>query len=158
MNKKHIAIVAITAVLTFGLAIWGVLVPYEEVMGVLAAPGSTVIAASDQPGVAQGGSVTINLVEAPRDAFVVVHQLNAERMPGMMVGYARVERGETRDLKVELDPEVPLTDELIAAVHVDAGVRGVLEFDMDNMHHSPDRPIFIDGEEVAVVFSVAGVR
>ncbi len=154
MSRRRIITVAITAAITFGIAIWGVLVPYTEVMGVIAAPGSTSIEVSDQPSAASAGKVTIDRVVTPRDAFVVVHQAE-DGMPGMRVGYAPITRGETRELVVTLDPEVPPTANLIAAVHVDAGVRGVFEFDMDDMSHSPDLPFFIGGEEIATVFRAA---
>ncbi len=152
MNRKRIVIIGVTALLSFGLVLWGMLVPTEDIMGVIADPENTAIVVSDQ--VDADGSVTIDLVRAPRDAFVVVHQSEGG-MPGKALGYTRVEKGESRDVVVELDPDVPLTPELVAAVHVDAGVRGEFEFDMEYFDHSPDKPFFADGKEVADSFRAA---
>lgn len=152
MNKRRIGTIGVTAVLTFGLVGWGTFAPTEEVMGVISSAKTTAVVAADQPDAK--GSVKIALVRAPKDSFVVVHQSDGG-MPGKRLGYTAVPKGESRDVVVKLDPEVPLTPELLAAVHVDAGVRGELEFDMDDIDRSPDKPYFVDGKEAAVAFSAA---
>lgn len=151
MNKRRIGTIGLTAVLTFGLVGWGTLAPTEEVMGVISSAKTTAVVAVDQPDAK--GSVKIALVRAPKDSFVVIHQSDGG-MPGKRLGYTAVSKGESRNVVVKLDPEVPLTPELLAAVHVDAGVRGELEFSMDS-EYSPDKPYFVDGKEVAVAFSAA---
>ena len=151
MNKRRIGTIGLTTVLTFGLVGWGTLAPTEEVMGVISSAKTTAVVAVDQPDAK--GSVKIALVRAPKDSFVVVHQSDGG-MPGKRLGYTAVSKGESRNVVVKLDPEVPLTPELLAAVHVDAGVRGELEFNMDS-EYSPDKPYFIDGKEVAVAFRAA---
>jgi len=152
MKRSRIALVGVTAALGLGLMGWGVIAGADEVMGVLTTAEDTGIAVADQVGATR--SVTIDLVRAPRDSFVVIHQ-NDGGMPGERLGYTAVTKGETRDVEVTLDPEVPLTPELLAAVHFDGGVKGVLEFDMEDIDRSTDRPYFIDGEEVAVSFKAA---
>lgn len=149
MKKSRIAVIGAVAVLSFGLVGWGTVASSQEVMGVLATAKTTGIAVSDQPD--RDRTVTIDLVRAPKDSFVVVHQ-NDGGMPGKRLGYTAIKRGTTRNVVVKLDADVPMTPELLAAVHVDAGVRGKLEFDMEKVDYSPDKPYFVDGKEVAVVF------
>lgn len=152
MKKHRIVAVGVTAALAFGAIGWGTAVGAGESMGVMTTERSAKIVAADQVGATT--SVTIELVRAPKDAFVVVHQFDGT-MPGKRLGYTAVPKGESRDLVVELDPEVPLTPQLLAAVHYDGGVRGELEFDIENMERSPDRPFFIGDTEVAMPFAVA---
>jgi len=152
MKKSRIAALGITVALSAGLVGWGTFAPADEVMGVITADGAAAIAVSDQVGASR--SVTIDMVRAPRDSFVVVHQSDGG-MPGERVGYAPVKKGVTRKVTVELDKDVPLTPELLAAVHVDGGIRGKLEFDMEDLDRSTDKPYFIGGKEVAVAFNAA---
>lgn len=152
MKKHRIAAVGVTAALAFGTIGWGTAVGAAESMGVMTSERSAEIVAVDQVGATD--SVTIKLVRAPKDAFVVVHQFDGT-MPGKRLGYTAVKKGESTDVTVELDPDVPLTPQLIAAVHYDGGMRGELEFDMENMERSSDRPFFIGEKEVAVPFRVA---
>lgn len=152
MNKSRIAIASVTAALGFGLMGWGVVAAGEEIMGVVTTAEVAGIAASEQIGATR--IVTIDMVRAPKDSWVVVHQ-NDGGMPGERLGYAAVKKGVTRNVKVKLDPDVPMTPELLAAVHVDGGVKGKLEFDMEDMERSTDKPYFVDGKEVAVGFAAA---
>lgn len=152
MNKSRIALAGVTAALGFGLMGWGAVAAGDEVMGVVTTRDAAGIAASEQIGATR--TVTIDMVRAPKDSWVVVHQ-NDGGMPGKRVGYAAVKKGVTRNVKVKLDRDVPLTPELLAAVHADAGVKGKLEFDMDDMERSTDKPYFVDGAEVAVAFAAA---
>ncbi|KAF0209294.1 MAG: hypothetical protein FD171_19 [Actinobacteria bacterium] len=152
MKRNRIVAIGVTAALAFGTVGWGTAVGAGEAMGVMTTESNAKIVVADQVGATT--SVTIELVRAPKDAFVVVHQFDGT-MPGKRIGYAAVEKGDNTDVKVTLDPDVPLTAELVAAIHTDAGVRGELEFDMDNMERSPDRPFFIGETEVAAPFKVA---
>lgn len=152
MNKSRIALAGVTAALGFGLMGWGAVAAGEEIMGVVTTEEGAGIAAAEQIGSTR--SVTIDMVRAPKDSWVVVHQ-NDGGMPGERLGYAAVKKGVTRNVKVKLDPDVPLTPELLAAVHVDGGIKGTLEFDMEDMERSTDKPYFVNGAEVAVAFGVA---
>lgn len=154
MKRSRIIAVGVTAALAFGSVGWGTVAGAGEGMGmgVMTTESAAQIVAVDQVGATQ--SVTIELVRAPKDSFVVVHQFDGT-MPGERLGYTAVPKGESRNVTVELDPEVALTPQLIAAVHVDGGVRGTLEFDMEDMERSTDRPYFIGENEVAAPFKVA---
>lgn len=152
MNKSRIALAGVTAALGFGLMGWGAVAAGEEIMGVITTGDAVGIAASEQIGATR--TVTIDIVRAPKDSWVVVHQ-NDGGMPGKRLGYVAVKKGVTRNVKVKLDSKVPLTPELLAAVHADGGIKGKLEFDMDDMEGSTDKPYYVDGAEVAVAFAAA---
>lgn len=152
MKKSRIVAIGVTTALAFGGTAWGTIAGAGEAMGVMTTESSAGIVVADQVGSTK--SVTIDLVRAPKDSFVVVHQFDGT-MPGERVGYVSVPKGESRDVEVELDPGVALTPQLIAAIHVDGGIRGTLEFDMDDMERSTDRPYFIGETEVAAPFKVA---
>lgn len=152
MKKTRIATIGVTAGLSLALMGWGVVAGAEEVMGIIAPKGAATIAASDQPDAK--GTVVIDKVVAPDNAFVVVHQ-NDGGMPGERLGYAQVDEGTSTKVVVKLDPKVKMTPEVLAAVHIDRGKKGEFEFDMENREHSPDQPYFVDGKEVAVAFKAA---
>lgn len=152
MKKTRIAAIGVIGVLSVALFGWGVVAGAEEVMGIVTRSGDAEIVVSDQP--EANGLVVIDKVVAPGDAFVVIHQ-NDGGMPGKRLGYAAIEAGITRAVKIELDKKVALTPELLAAVHIDRGKKGELEFEMDNVDRSPDKPFFVDGKEVATAFKAA---
>lgn len=152
MKKSRIAAIGVTVGLSVAILGWGVVAGADEVMGIVAREGTARIVVQDQPD--GDRSITVKKVVAPTDGFVVVHQSDGG-MPGARIGYVAVEKGVSRDLKIKLDPDVPMTAELIAAVHVDRGRRGVLEFDMENLERSADRPFFVNGKEVAKSFKAA---
>ncbi len=152
MKKTKIATVAVTAGLSLALIGWGVAAGADDVMGIVTRAGDASIVAVDQPD--GDRTVTVAKVVAPTDAFVVIHQNNGG-MPGERLGYAAVKKGETTDITIKLDGDANLTPELIAAVHADRGIRGELEFDMEDFDRSPDKPFFVDGKEVAIAFKAA---
>lgn len=96
--------------------------------------------------------IKIDRVLVPENAWIVVH-LDDDGMPGERVGLLQIEKGESSDLVVELDGVT--TSNVIVAVHADRGEEGEFDFDMENKESSPDRPFFVDGEELAAVVEVA---
>jgi hypothetical protein len=104
------------------------------------------IVASDQ--IDASGTLNIAKVVAPNDAWVVVH-LEKDGGPGQRVGLLHIRSGETSDAVVTLDP-LPLTPNLLVAVHTDAGDSGLFNFDMDDKLNSADQPFFVDGKELAI--------
>ncbi|MDP2183581.1 MAG: hypothetical protein Q8K99_13575 [Actinomycetota bacterium] len=103
--------------------------------------------AAGQPGAT---SLTIDRVVAPEDAWIVVH-IDEDGMPGERVGLAGVEKGETTSLEVPFDTDAA---SVIVAVHADRGEKGEFDFDMEAKETSPDRPFFVDAEELARVVTV----
>lgn len=153
MNKTRIVTIVVTAVLSLALLGWGVAAGAEEIMGIIAPEGTAEIEAAAQLGATD--SIMIDEVIAPDRAFVVVHQ-NDDGMPGELLGYTSIEEGTSTDVVVKLDPKIKLTPELLAAVHIDRGKAGELEFDMEKPKHSPDQPYFVNAKAVAVSIKVSG--
>ena len=122
----------------------------ETMVGLVAAQGDALIEVSDQPGAED--RVTIDRVVAPEDSWIVVH-LDEDGKPGPRIGLLAIEAGEQLDVTVELDDPIA-SDALIVAVHGDRGTPGEFEFDMEDFEGSPDKPFFVNGEEVATSFGV----
>jgi len=114
--------------------------------GVPLATGAASIVASDQIGATD--KLTIGHVLAPNDAWIVVH-LEKDGGPGQRVGLLHVVSGNTTDAVVPIDP-LPLTGNLLVALHTDAGDAGLFNFDMDDKLNSLDQPFFVDGKELAI--------
>ena len=120
-----------------------------DVWGYVAAPDSAQLEiAADQTGTDE---LVVDRVLAPGDAWIVVHA-DDNGKPGMRVGLAHVSKGETTDVKVELEDVT--TAKVIVAVHADRGERDEFDFDMMNAKMSPDRPYFVDEKELALVVTV----
>lgn len=102
----------------------------------------------NQPGVDE---LLVSRVLAPEDAWIVVH-LDDDGMPGERIGLERVEKGESTDVRVELDDVT--TPKVIVALHADRAAEGTFDFDMMNAKSSPDRPFFVNEEELAKVVAI----
>lgn len=153
MKKTHIASIAAVTGLSLALFGWGAVAGADtEVMGIMASKGAASVTVEDQPDAK--GEVVLAKVVAPKDSFVVVYQSD-NGMPGEPIGYKSLKKGTYRDVVVKLDPKVALTPDLLATVHFDGGKRGELEFDMENIDRSPDRPYYIQGKEVTRSFRAA---
>jgi len=102
---------------------------------------------------AQDGAdeLLVDKVLAPGGAWVVVHA-DDNGKPGMRVGLAHVDKGESANVKVKLKDLT--TPKVIVAVHADRGTAKKFDFDMMNKEMSPDRPYFVDGKELAKVVTV----
>jgi hypothetical protein len=57
--------------------------------------------------------------------------------------------GESLNVIVPLEP-LPLTSNLLVAIHADKADPGLFNFDMEDKINSADTPFFVDGKEVAV--------
>lgn len=120
-----------------------------EVWGYVASANSAQLEiANNQPGV---DVLVVDRVLAPGDAWIVVH-LDDNGKPGMRVGLTRVEKGESRGVEVELEDVT--TPNVIVALHADKGEPGEFDFDMMQPTMSPDRPYFVNREELARVVKV----
>lgn len=122
-----------------------------EVWGYVAsANGAQLEVTEDQLGATE---LVVDRVLAPGDAWVVVHA-DDDGKPGMRIGLAPITKGESTDVRVEL--EEVTTPKVIVAIHADRGTRGEFDFDMMAPTMSPDRPYFVDGKELAAVVTVRG--
>lgn len=114
--------------------------------GVPAATGEASVEASDQVGATT--ELVVSKAVAPTDAWIVVH-LEKDGGPGGRVGLVHIPAGESLNTTVALEP-LPLTDNLLVAIHADKADAGLFNFDMDDKINSTDTPFFVDGKEVAV--------
>ncbi|MHB1017515.1 MAG: DUF7282 domain-containing protein [Coriobacteriia bacterium] len=95
--------------------------------------------------------LVVDRVLAPGDAWIVVHA-DDNGKPGMRIGLAHVDKGESTDVRVALEDVT--TAKVIVAVHADRGEADEFDFDMMSPTMSPDRPYFVDGAELALVVTV----
>ena len=114
--------------------------------GVPAAAGEASVEAADQVGATT--ELVVAKAVAPTDAWIVVH-LEKDGGPGGRVGLVRIPAGESLNTTVALDP-LPLTSNLLVAIHADKADAGLFNFDMEDKVNSADTPFFVDGKEVAV--------
>jgi len=114
--------------------------------GVPAAAGKASVEASDQVGATK--ELVIASAVAPTDAWIVVH-LEKDGGPGGRVGLVHIPAGESLNTTVALEP-LPLTGNLLVAIHADRADPGLFNFDMEDKVNSADTPFFVDGKEVAV--------
>jgi hypothetical protein len=114
--------------------------------GVKTTAAQASLVASDQ--IDSTRTITVSRVVAPTDAWIAVH-LEKDGGPGQRVGLLHVRSGETSGAVVTLDP-LPLTPNLIVALHADAGDPGLFNFNMDDALNSLDQPFFVDGKELAI--------
>lgn len=114
--------------------------------GVPASAGEASVEASDQPGATK--QLVIARAVAPTDAWIVVH-LEKDGGPGGRVGLKHISAGESLNTTVALEP-LPLTENLLVAIHADKADPGLFNFDMEDKINSADTPFFVDGKEVAV--------
>lgn len=114
--------------------------------GVPAAATLASLVASDQIGATK--KLVIASVMAPTPAWVVVY-LEKDGGPGQRIGLVHVPAGASKDVTVALDP-LPLTPNLIVALHTDAGDPGLFNFDPADELNSLDQPFFVNGQELAI--------
>lgn len=95
--------------------------------------------------------LVVDRVVAPEDAFLVVH-LDDNGKPGARVGLQPIPKGESTNVKVELD--MVTSPKVIVAVHADRATDDKFDFDMMNKEMSPDRPFFVNEKELASVVTV----
>lgn len=154
--RKNVSRIALVVMLIAALALVGCTNPADaeksdnpEVWGYVAAADRAQLEISG----AQLGTdeLVVDRVLSPGDAWVVVHA-DDNGKPGMRVGLARIEKGESTDVKVALEDVT--TDKVIVAIHADRGVKGEFDFDMMSPTMSPDRPYFVDEKELAAVVTV----
>lgn len=154
MNKLlKIAGVVLAVVAVAGVSVYAYAASRGEskMLGVVVAARNAALEVADQPGA--GSTLTVDRTLAPGASWVVVH-LDMDGKPGKRVGLAHVDAGESRNVRVELDSSVALTDKVLVALHADRGVAGTFEFDMDKFDASPDKPYFVDGMELATAVRV----
>lgn len=149
---KNVFLVLLAAAILLGATLYAFgNAPEKDSMGVwgyVANADDASLEVSDQLGAT---SLVVKQVESPGPAWIVVHT-DDDGMPGERVGLARIEKGVSSDVSVEL--EGLTSEKVIVAVHADKGEVGEFEFDMEDREDSPDRPFFVGGAELAEVVVV----
>jgi len=97
------------------------------------------------------GTLTVKLVTAPEDGFLVVHTM-VDGRPGEAIGHAQVKKGENSGVPVILDTTPKSGDELTLMLHADTGTPGKYEFGMDGS--TEDAPAMADGKVVMETVTV----
>lgn len=106
------------------------------------------VEAENQP--ITNNSVTVKEVYASQDGWVVVH-LDENNAPGKVIGHAAVKQGETNNLKITLDENVPAGGKVWPMLHIDAGTIGTYEFP------GADTPVkSADGKVVMMQITITG--
>jgi hypothetical protein len=115
-------------------------------VGVVAAKGAAILETRDQLGAQDG--IIIDRIVAPGPAWVAVYTEGMNGMPGARVGLVHVPGGESRDVRVELNADVRLTENAIVVLQADAGIKNAFEYDEDRFEASPDKPYWVRGAQV----------
>jgi hypothetical protein len=84
------------------------------------------------------GTLLVDYVLAPGPSWISVSRVT-EGLPAEQVGFVSV-AGETWEVKVPLDPNAELTDELAVTLHADRGAQGTFEYDTEAPLDSADQP------------------
>ena len=92
----------------------------------------------------KSNSVLVNMVNAVKPGWVVI-STDQNGQLGIVLGYAAVPAGVSKDIKVNINSS-KATDTLIASLHIDAGKIGTFEYP------GPDVPVMNDKLVVLTVF------
>lgn len=102
------------------------------------------VEAADQP--INDSQVVISSVKAVESSWLVI-QTETNGIPGPVIGYAKINKGENKNVVVKID-KAKSSPKLFAMIHVDDGVKGKLDFP------GGDTPLMYKGEMVTQLFSV----
>ncbi len=110
--------------------------------------GQQIILQAASQAIGSDGTVTIALVQALDDGWIVIHADDGKGKPGDILGEALVKTGKNENVKVTIDKS-KATKSLYAMLHIDAGTQGTFEFP------GPDAPLKDDyGAVIMVMFTV----
>jgi hypothetical protein len=93
----------------------------------------------DQP--LKNGSITVAEIYASVDGWIVAH-LDEGGKPGKVIGHTAVKKGESNNVVIKLDEDVPVGGKLWPMLHIDAGTIGTYEFP------GADAPVVVNGNVV----------
>src|SRR6266545_3101730 len=87
------------------------------------------------------GSITVAEIYASQDGWIVAH-LDEGGKPGKVIGHTAVKKGESNNVPIKLEQDVPVGGKLWPMLHIDAGTIGTYEFP------GPDAPVIVNGNIV----------
>ncbi len=102
------------------------------------------LTAIDQP--ISNNSVTVQRVMATESSWLVI-QTETNQVPGPVIGYLKINKGETKDIKVTID-SAQATTRLFAMIHEDTGEKGKFDFPGNDM------PLLFNGDMVSQLFTI----
>ena len=95
-------------------------------VGVVVRPSDAAIVMSDQHNVIH--EVTADSVVAPTDGWLVVQADTGSGVPSVVLGSAWVPKGESKGVRIGLDPKAILTERIFVTLLADKGQPHVLEY------------------------------
>jgi LPXTG-motif cell wall-anchored protein len=115
-----------------------------------AAEAKDALEVADQP--LKNGSITIEEVYASVDGWVAVHNDDNGKFGPKVIGKTAVKAGETKNVVIKLDEDVPAGAKVWPMLHIDAGTIGTYEFP------GPDAPVIVNGNIIvkSVTIKAAG--
>ena len=93
------------------------------------------------------GTLIVAQVNSTVDGWIAVH-VDQEGKPGPVIGHAAAPKGQTRNLAVKLDQDVPVGGKVWPMLHIDAGTLGTYEFP------GADAPVVINNNIVMKQISI----
>jgi len=99
---------------------------------------------SDQP--IKNGKVVVSQVDAVAPSWLVI-QVETNGVPGIVVGYKKIDKGTNKDVAVDIDAQ-KATPKLFAMIHEDNGEKNKFDFPNNDM------PLLYKGEMVSKLFTV----
>ncbi|HEX9369421.1 MAG TPA: cupredoxin domain-containing protein [Roseiflexaceae bacterium] len=113
--------------------------PAQPTAAPAAAAQQDSIDVDDQP--IKNGSITVGEIYASQDGWIVAH-LDEGGKPGKVIGHTAVKKGESTNVPIKLEQDVPVGGKLWPMLHIDAGTIGTYEFP------GPDAPVIVNGNIV----------
>lgn len=102
------------------------------------------VTVADQPII--NGQITVSSVMAVAPSWLVI-QTETNGVPGPVVGYAKINKGENNNVNINIDAQKS-TPKLFAMIHEDSGEKGKFDFP-DN-----DMPLLYKNEMVSKLFTL----
>ena len=103
----------------------------------------------DQP--IANGTITLAEVTAAQDGWIAVH-LDEGGSPGKVIGHGPVKKGESYNVKITLDQDVPVGGKVWPMLHIDAGTIGTYEFP------GADAPVIVSGDIVMKQIAITAAK
>ena len=92
-------------------------------------------------------TLVVATVNSSVDGWIAVH-IDQEGKPGPVIGHAAAPKGETKNLAIKLDQNVPVGGKVWPMLHIDAGTIGTYEFP------GADAPVVINNNIVMKQVSI----
>jgi len=92
--------------------------------------------------------VVLDVVTVPTDAWIVVTKLDDQGVAGSQVGLKHLKPGQWTGVTVPVEGSPG--QEVSVSLYADKGAKGTFDFDPSRKKESPDRPYFVDGQEVTI--------